>query len=117
LREHELLIVQIKIAIKPYKTDEFVKSMRSFTRRIRKEKGCLGYIVYRDIEKENNYSVIGSWRTRTAMEKHFKTLNFELIIGAARFFESQKSVLTVAKGKGPRRYDKQTKKEVFYEQK
>ena len=53
--------------------------LRSFTRRIRKEKGCLGYNVYRDIEKENNYSVIGSWRTRPAMEKHFKTLNSELL--------------------------------------
>jgi quinol monooxygenase YgiN len=47
-------------------------------------KGCLGYSVYRDSEKENTFSVIGKWRTRPAMEKHFKTLNFELIIGAAR---------------------------------
>jgi len=28
---------QLKIEIKPYKTDEFVKSMRSFSRRICKQ--------------------------------------------------------------------------------
>ena len=70
--------------IKPYKTDEFVKSTRSFARKIRKEKGCLGCSLYRDSEKENTFSVIGKWRTRPAMERHFKTQNFEVLIGAAR---------------------------------
>jgi quinol monooxygenase YgiN len=79
-----LLFYQIKIVIKQYKTDEFVKSMRSFSRKIRKEKGCLGYSVYRDSEKENTFSLIGKWRTRPAMEEHFKTPNFEVLIGAAR---------------------------------
>jgi len=68
-----LLIYQLKIVVKAYKTDEFVKSTRSFARQIRREKGCLGYSVYRDSEKENTYSVLGEWRTRPAMEKHFKT--------------------------------------------
>ena len=79
-----MLFYQIKIVIKPYKTEEFVKSMRSFSRKIRKEKGCLGYSVYRDFEKENTYSLVGEWKTRPAMEKHFKTQNFEVLIGAAR---------------------------------
>ena len=79
-----MLFYQIKIVIKQYKTDEFVKSMRSFARKIRKENGCLDCSLYRDSEKENTFSVIGKWRTRHAMEKHFKTQNFEVLIGAAR---------------------------------
>ena len=79
-----MLFYQIKIVIKQYKTDEFVESMRSFARKIRKEKGCLGYSVYRDSEKENTYRVVGEWKTRPAMEKHFKTQDFEVMIGAAR---------------------------------
>ena len=79
-----MLTYQIKIEIKPYKTDEFVKSMRSFSRRIRKEKGCLGFSVYRDHKNENTYSLVGEWKTRQAMEKHFKTNDFEVLIGAAR---------------------------------
>jgi quinol monooxygenase YgiN len=75
---------QIKIVIKPYKTDEFVESMRSFARKIRKEKGCLSYILYRDSEKENTFSVIGEWKTRNAMENHFRTQDFEVLIGAAK---------------------------------
>ena len=84
VEDYELLFYQIKIVIKPYKTDEFVKSMGSFSRKIRKEKGCLGCSLYRDSEKENTFSVIGKWRTRPAMERHFKTQNFEVLIGATR---------------------------------
>ena len=79
-----MFIYQIKTVIKPYKTDEFIKSMLSFSPRIRKEKGCVGYSVYRDSEKENTYSVVGEWKTRQAMEKHFKTQDFDILIGAAR---------------------------------
>ena len=48
------------------------------------KKGCLGYSVYRDHENENTYSLVGEWKTRQAMEKHFKTYDFEVLIGAAR---------------------------------
>lgn len=79
-----MLIYQIKIGIKPYKSDEFVKSMHSFLSKIRKQKGCLGYSVYRDTLEENSYSLFGEWKTRQSMEKHFRTHEFELVIGAAR---------------------------------
>ena len=79
-----MIIYQIKIETKPYKSDEFVNSIRSFSRKIRKEKGCLGYSVYRDHENESTYSLVGEWKTLQAMEKHFQTHDFEVLIGAAR---------------------------------
>ena len=79
-----MIIYQIKTVIKPYKTDEFIKSVLSFSPKIRKEKGCVGYSVYRDSEKENTYSVVGEWKTRQAMEKHFHSPDFEVLVGAAR---------------------------------
>ena len=79
-----MLFYQIKIVIKPHKTDEFIEFMRSSLPGFRKEKGCLGYSVYRDFEKENTYSAVEEWKTHQAMEKHFKAQNFELLMGAAR---------------------------------
>ena len=79
-----MLTYQLKIEIKPYKREEFSKSISSFLPKIRKGKGCLGYSVYRDSEKDNTYIVVGEWKTRQAMEKHFKTRDFEVLIGAAR---------------------------------
>ncbi len=79
-----MLLYQIKIVIKKHKTDEFVDNLCTLSRGFRKEKGCLGYSVYRDFEKENTFSVIGEWKTRKAMETHFQTHDFEVFIGAAR---------------------------------
>ena len=79
-----MLISQIKIKIKPYKSDEFVESIHMFSRRIRKQKGCLDFNVYRDSEKENFYIIVGEWKTHQALGKQFKTKEFELLIGAAK---------------------------------
>lgn len=79
-----MLIYQVKIEIKPHKPDEFVSSILSFLRTIRKAKGCLDFSVYRDSEKENTFIVVGEWKTRQAMEKHFQAQEFELLLGAAR---------------------------------
>jgi quinol monooxygenase YgiN len=83
-QEHEMFVSQLKIEIKPYKPDEFVSSMRSLLRSIRKEIGCLDFSVYQDSDKENMYLVVGEWKTRQAMKKHFVTQEFGLLIGAAR---------------------------------
>ena len=79
-----MLFYQIKIVIKSHKTDEFVDNITTLSRGFRKEKGCLGYRVYRDIENENTYRLVGEWKTRKAMKKHFQTPGFEVLIGAAR---------------------------------
>ena len=79
-----MLICQLKLEIKPYKPDEFVNSIQSILRNIRKQKGCLDLSLYRDSEKENTYILVGEWKTRKAMEKHFQTRHFEVLIGAAR---------------------------------
>jgi quinol monooxygenase YgiN len=79
-----MLVYQLKIEIKPYKPEEFVESIRELSHRIRKEKGCLDFSLYRGSEKENTYIVVGEWKTRQTLIKHFRTREFELVIGAAR---------------------------------
>ncbi|MFK7845534.1 MAG: putative quinol monooxygenase [Rhodothermales bacterium] len=78
------MIYYLNIELKRYKEDEFVNSMQSSSHRIRKDNECLRFHLYRDSEKENGYIVIGEWKTRQAMEQHFQTHEFELLIGAAR---------------------------------
>ena len=79
-----MYIYVMKIVIKPYKTDEFESELYAISQNVRKAKGCLVYSVYRDTEKKNTFMVVGEWQTRQAMEKHFKTSDYEVLIGAAR---------------------------------
>ena len=77
-------LYQIKIVIQEYKTDEFVDSLRSLVSGFRKEKGCLDYCVYKDLNEEQAFCIVAEWETDEAMQKHFLAQNFEVLIGAAR---------------------------------
>ena len=75
---------KLRIVVAENKFDEFIDSLFSLSCGIRKEKGCLDFSLYRDLEKKDVYSVIGEWKTRQAMEKHFKQKFFPVLIGAAK---------------------------------
>ena len=77
-------LYQIKIVVKKYKIDEFVDSMHSLVSGFRKEKGCLDYCVYQDLDEEHALCIVAEWETDEAMQKHFLTPKFEVFIGAAR---------------------------------
>ena len=75
---------QVKVVVKEKNFDEFIDCLDSLSAEFRKEKGYLDYSFYQDIEKGNTYSLVGEWKTRQDMEKHFKCKNFTVLIGAAR---------------------------------
>lgn len=77
-------LYQLSVVIKGNKLDEFVESITSIMSGFRQDKGCLGYSLYRDVEKEKNYIVVGEWTTPLAMEKHFKGEKFSVLIGATK---------------------------------
>ena len=79
-----MFMYQIILVVKKNKRDEFIECMLSLLEEFRKEKGLLDVSFYRNIEKENTYIMIGEWRTRQAMEKHFKNKHFLVLIGAVR---------------------------------
>ena len=84
-----MFVYQIKLVIKENKIDEFIDCLLSMSGEFRKAKGFLDVRCYRNIEKENTYIMIGEWRTRQAMEKHFKNKHFKnkhflVLIGAVR---------------------------------
>ena len=77
-------LYQIKIVIQEYKTDEFVDNLRTLVSGFRKEKGCLDYSVYQDFDEELAFCIVAEWETHEAMQKHFLTQKFEVLIGAAK---------------------------------
>jgi quinol monooxygenase YgiN len=76
-------LYQIKIDIQENKIDEFVRSLQSLWFKFLKEEGCLSYYVYREFEKENTFCLVGEFATHEAMETHFQTRDFEVLVGGA----------------------------------
>ena len=77
-------LYQIKIVVKKYKTDESVDSFRSLVAGFRKQNGCLDYSVYQDFDEQHAFCIVADWETHEAMQQHFLTEKFEVLIGAAR---------------------------------
>ncbi len=40
--------------------------------------------MYKDLDEEHAYCIVAEWGTHEAMQKHFKTPKFEVLIGAAK---------------------------------
>lgn len=77
-------LYQIKIVIQKYKIDEFVDFLRSLLSGFRKEKGCVDCKVYKDLDEEHAYCIVAEWETHEAMQQHFLTQKYEVLIGATR---------------------------------
>ncbi|NIP24428.1 MAG: hypothetical protein GWN81_08490 [Phycisphaerae bacterium] len=77
-----MALYQLRIVVAENKFDEFIESLFSLSSGIRKEQGCLDFSLYKNLEKKDVYRVIGEWKTRQAMEKHFKQKFFPVLIGA-----------------------------------
>ena len=74
----------IKVDIKHYKDDEFIGTMRTLSKKIRKEENCVRFELYKDMEKDNAFTMVGVWKSRKAMENHFQNQNYKVMIGAAK---------------------------------
>lgn len=83
-KDSKLLVCQLKITVAEQKLDEFIDTLRSLADEIRKEDGCLYFSFYRDLTRKEVYRVSGEWKSRQAMEAHFKRKQFTVLIGAAR---------------------------------
>jgi quinol monooxygenase YgiN len=77
-------LYQMKIVIQEYKIDEFVDFLHSLLPGLHKEKGCVDCSVYQDLDEQHAYCIVAKWETHAAIQKHFRTQNFEVLIGAAR---------------------------------
>ena len=77
-----MLLYQIKIDVQENKIEEFVRNLHSLWFKFLKEEGCLSYCVYREFEKESTFCLVGEFATHEAMETHFQTRDFEVLVGA-----------------------------------
>jgi quinol monooxygenase YgiN len=73
----------VTIEIKEDKIEEFVRNLHSLWFKFLKDGGCLSYCVYREFEKENTFCLAGEFDTQEAMENHFQTRDFEVLVGSA----------------------------------
>ena len=74
----------LKIGAKTYKSEELLASLETLPGRFRHERGCQGYHIYQDLNSPDSFTLVAEWWTYQDMQKHFRSHDFKILVGAAR---------------------------------
>jgi quinol monooxygenase YgiN len=77
-----VVIVRIGMNALPEKQKEVMQTLLSMIKSTGKETGCLSHHVFRDIEDENVFNIIGEWETRQDLDQHIRSAKFGALLGA-----------------------------------
>jgi quinol monooxygenase YgiN len=66
--------------------------MLSIISDLRMEKGCLKYKIYKDVEIEDLILLEMEWNSKDAIEQHFQSKNFRIILGAMKTLLSMPNI-------------------------
>jgi quinol monooxygenase YgiN len=76
-----MIILRITMNALPEKQKEVMQTLLSMIEPTGKEKGCLSYGVFCDIEDKNVFSLIEGWENRGDLEHHLRSDRFGVLLG------------------------------------
>ncbi|MDR3629111.1 MAG: antibiotic biosynthesis monooxygenase [Desulfocapsaceae bacterium] len=76
-----MIVVRTIINVLPEKQKEVLQTLLSLIASLEKEKGCLRYDIYCDIENENVFSLISEWENRKSLDDHLRSDRFSVLLG------------------------------------
>ena len=76
-----MIIAIVKMKALPDKCLELQQTLLALIKPTRNEKGFLGHHVFRDIEHENNFTLIYQWVDRETLDKHLCSDRFAVLMG------------------------------------
>jgi quinol monooxygenase YgiN len=86
----------------PKNQKEVSQTLLSMIEPMEKAKGCLSYGVFSDMEDESFHSLIEEWQTREDLNRHLKSKNFNVLLGAERLLNEplEIQIHTVTRSEG-----------------
>jgi quinol monooxygenase YgiN len=76
-----MIIVRIRMKVLPEKQKEVMQTLLSMIEPAGKEKGCLSYDVFCDMEDNHVFSLIEEWETREDLDRHIRSERFSVLLG------------------------------------
>jgi quinol monooxygenase YgiN len=97
-----MIIVRITMNVLPEKQKEFRQTLLSMFELAGKEKGCLSYDVFCDMEDNHVFSLIEEWKTREDLDRHIRSERFSVLLGTKSLLAkpSEISIYTVSHSEG-----------------
>ena len=97
-----MIILMITMHVIPKKQKEVTQTLLSMIDSMGKEKGCLSYDVFFDMEDENIHSLIEEWETREDLDRYIASKNFSVLLGVESLLNepSKIQIHTVSSSEG-----------------
>ena len=76
-----MIIVRITMKALMEKRTETMQTLLSMIEPAGKEKGCLSYDVFCDIDGETVFNLIEEWETREDLDRHIRSEIFSVLLG------------------------------------
>ena len=76
-----MIIVRITMNVLLEKQKEVTQTLLSMIETAGKEKGCLSYDVFCDIEGKTVFNLIEEWETREDLDLHIRSERFSVLLG------------------------------------
>jgi quinol monooxygenase YgiN len=77
-----VLVVTVRMCVKPEKRDEFIQAMTDLTARTRQAVGCVASHFYADGEDPDAFTLVEEWRRWRDLDRHLTSDEFAGVIGA-----------------------------------
>jgi quinol monooxygenase YgiN len=97
-----MIILRINMRVLPKNQKEVSQTLLSMIEPMEKEKGCLSYGVFCDMEDETIHSLIEEWETRENLDRHIASKNFRVLLGAESLLKEplEIQIHTVSRSEG-----------------
>lgn len=97
-----MIIVRITMNVLPEKQKEVMQTLISMIETAAKEKGCLSYKGFRDIDGKTVFNLIEEWETREDLERHIRSERFSVLLGTKSLLAKplEMKIHTVSRSEG-----------------
>jgi quinol monooxygenase YgiN len=82
-----VIIVRITMKVLVEKRMEMMQTLLSMIEPTRKEKGCLSYDVFCDLEDNHVFNLIEEWETHEDLDHHIRSERFSVLLGTKSLLE------------------------------
>jgi quinol monooxygenase YgiN len=76
-----MILVRVIMIVLPEKQKEVTQTLLSMIETAGKEKGCLSYEIFRDIDGKTAFNLIEEWETRKDLNRHIRSERFSVLLG------------------------------------
>ena len=97
-----MIIVRITMKALREKRTEMMQTLLSMIEPTGKEKGCLSYDVFCELEDNHVFSLIEEWETREDLDYHIRSERFSVLLGTKSLLAKplEMKIHTVSRSEG-----------------